>query len=376
MRIFVVGRGDSLRSISSRFSVSADTLARVNELEVPNRLSIGQALVIPEAEHPDTEIEVNGYAYPSIGGDALAAALPSLTWLCPFSYTARSDGSLAPVDDTRLITAAYDHSVAPLLTVANIGDGGGFSSDIAHSLLTDEAVRERFVESTMRILHEKGYCGVNLFFQYIYPYDRVAYNGLLCILSERLHSEGFYLCSAIAPKTDDDRHSLLCFAHDYAAHGKYCDRVVIMTYDHSHAYSAPGAVSPVDRMRKVLQYAITQIEPGKILLGFSNYGYNRSLPQKQGEAAQLISNAAATALAASVFAEIKFDDAAAAPYFNYTDPSGVKHEVWFEDARSVRARLELVVEFSLAGISYWTLRGLGQSGLYLLNSMFNTEKMR
>lgn len=375
MRIFVVGKGDSLHSISRRFSVSVNALARINELEVPNRLSIGQALIIPEAERPHAEIEVSGYAYPNIGGDTLAAALPSVTWLCPFAYMAQSDGSLTPTDDTQLIAAAYDHSVAPLLTVANIGDGGGFSSDIAHSLLTDAAVRERFVESIMRLLHEKGYCGVNLFIQYIYPYDRAAYNGLLRILSERLHSEGFYLSSAVAPKTGDERHSLLCFAHDYSAHGRYCDRVVIMTYDHAHAYSAPGAVSPVNLMREVLQYAVTKIEPGKILLGFSNYGYNRSLPQRSGEAAQLISNAAATALAASVFAEIKFDAAASAPYFNYTDPSGTRHEVWFEDARSIRARLELVEEFALAGISCWTLRGFGQSELYVLNSMFNTEKM-
>lgn len=50
----------------------------------------------------------------------------------------------------------------------------------------------------------------------------------------------------------------------------------------------------------------------------------------------MISNAAAVNLAASVYAQIKLDETAQAPFFNYTDPAGVRHEVWFEDARSVR----------------------------------------
>ena len=183
------------------------------------------------------------------------------------------------------------------------------------------------------------------------------------------------LSSAIAPKTSDDQYGVLYTAHDYAAHGQYCDRVVIMTYEWGYTYSAPRAVSPVNEMRKVLSYAVTKIPPSKILLGFSNYGYNWLLPWKQGQAAQVISNAAAASLAASVFAQIKFDETAQAPFFNYTDPSGRRHEVWFEDARSVRARLALVREFGLAGISIWTVNMRNRAGLEVLESEFSSEKI-
>lgn len=122
------------------------------------------------------------------------------------------------------------------------------------------------------------------------------------------------LSSAVAPKTSDDQYGVLYTAHDYAAHGQYCDRVVIMTYEWGYTYSSPRAVSPVNEIRKVLSYAVTKIPPSKILLGFSNYGYNWLLPWKQGQAAQVISNAAAASLAASVFAQIRFDEAAQAPF--------------------------------------------------------------
>ena len=148
-----------------------------------------------------------------------------------------------------------------------------------------------------------------------------------------------------------------------------------MTYEWGYTYSSPRAVSPVNEMRGVMDYAVTKMPPSKILLGFSNYGYNWSLPWRQGQPAQVISNAAAADLAASVFAQIKFDETAKAPYFNYTDPSGVKHEVWFEDARSVAARLALVREYGLAGISIWTINMKNRAGFAVIESTFETEKI-
>ena len=108
---------------------------------------------------------------------------------------------------------------------------------------------------------------------------------------------------------------------------------------------------------------------------FSNYGYSWRLPWRQGDAATVISNAAAMNLAASAGAERKFDRTAQAPFFTYTDAAGVRRVVWFEDARSVRARLELVNEYGLAGISYWTVNQLYRPGLELLQGMFDAEKV-
>ena len=216
---------------------------------------------------------------------------------------------------------------------------------------------------------------MNLNIEYVYPFDRSGNNAFLKQLSETLHPKGYYLTSAIAPKTSDDQYGLLYTAHDYEAHGRYCDRVIIMTYEWGYTYSAPQAVSPVDRMRKVLDYAVTKIPSGKILLGFSNYGYNWVLPWQQGRAASVISNTAAMNLAAANFAQIKFNEQAQAPFFNYTAPSGVRHEVWFEDARSVKARLQLVSEYNLAGISYWTINYQNRAGFAVLESMHGVEKI-
>ena len=375
MKIYIARRGDSLYSIARANSVAVQELAAINELSDPARLSTGQALVIPDGARPTAETEVNGYAYPNISERQLAAVMPQLTYLCPFSWHIDALGGITPIEDASMISSAWENGCAPLLTLTNIGTNGGFSSDIAHSIFSDTAAQDALIENTLAALRSRGYYGVNLNIEYVQPYDREGYNAFLKRMSETLHANGYMLSSAVAPKTSDDQYGVLYTAHDYAAHGRYCDRVVIMTYEWGYTYSAPRAVSPVNEMRKVLSYAVTKMPPSKILLGFSNYGYNWLLPWKQGQAAQVISNAAAASLAASVFAQIRFDEAAQAPFFNYTDPVGRRHEVWFEDARSSYAKFRLAAEKGLQGVGLWNLMRPAPQTYLVLHGGFSIEEV-
>ena len=147
------------------------------------------------------------------------------------------------------------------------------------------------------------------------------------------------------------------------------------SYEWGYTFGAPQAVSPVDRIRRVLDYAVTVIPREKILMGFSNYAYDWTLPWKQGAAARLLSNREAQELAISRGAEVRYDPAAAAPWFNYLDAEGRAHVVWFEDVRSALARLDLVEEYRLAGLSVWTADRLWRPALAALEQVFDVEKL-
>ena len=356
MQIYIVKAGDSLYAIARRFGTTVEELVRLNQIADPSRLVIGQSLVIPGASVDVREqIEVNAYVYPYVRQEVLNESLPYFTTLCPFSYQATAEGELRPIEDRRLIEAAYAAQTAPILTITNIGEKGGFSSDIAHALLTDEGVQARLLDNVVSLINEKSYYGLNINFEYIYPFDRDSYSH--------------------APKESADQQGLLYTAHDYEAHGRYADRVILMTYEWGYTYSAPQAVSPVNRIRRVLDYAVTVMPAGKILMGFSNYAYDWTLPWKQGTAARVLSNAGALELAVSRWAEIKYDTTAEAAWFNYTDATGQRHVVWFEDARSIRARLRLIGEYGLAGFSIWTADRLWRPIYALLESMYSVEKI-
>ena len=376
MQIYVVKAGDSLYALARRFGTTAEELARLNQIADPSRLVIGQSLVIPGGSADVREqIEVNAYVYPFVRQTVLTESLPWFTTLCPFSHQATAEGELRPIDDRRLIEAAYAQATAPLLTVTNIGDSGGFSSELAHVLLTDEAVQTRLMENIVALINEKSYYGLNINFEYVYPFDRDAYSAFVARAAERLHPLGCPVSTAIAPKERADQQGILYAAHDYRAHGQYADRVILMTYEWGYTYGSPQAVSPVNRIRQVLDYAVTVMPAGKILLGFSNYAYDWTLPWQQGTAARVLSNAGAQELAASRWAEIRYDAKAEAPWFNYTDPAGKRHVVWFEDARSIRARLKLVEEYGLAGVSIWTADRLWRPIYEVLESMYSVEKL-
>ncbi len=375
MDLYIVKPGDTLWKLARRFGTSAEQLAADNQLSDPNRLLPNMALVVPGAAGERQEIIANAYAYPNISGEVLAETLPALSFLAPFSHRLTAGGALVPLDDAALSEAALARGVLPFLTVTNLGESGGFSSDIAHAVFTDPAVQDAALENILAALSRRRYGGVNLNLEYVYPFDRESYNRFLRRLSELLHARGWYLVTAIAPKESADQTGLLYAAHDYAAHGRWADWVVLMTYEWGYTYSAPQAVSPVNRIRRVLDYAVTQMPAGSILLGMSNYGYRWTLPWRQGDAATVVSNAAAINLAVSVGAELRYDETAQAPWFRYTDAEGLRREVWFEDARSVRARLALVKDYGLAGLSWWTVNRLFRPALEIQQSLFRPVKM-
>jgi len=135
------------------------------------------------------------------------------------------------------------------------------------------------------------------------------------------------------------------------------------------------AVAPIDKVIPVLNYAITEIPPEKIFMGIPNYGYNWTLPFVRGESmAQSLSNVAAAELAAETGSEIIFDTTAQAPNFNYFE-NGTEHEVWFEDARSVEAKLALADEYDFNGCGYWNIMRYFPQNWLVLNALYNIRKV-
>ena len=423
MEIYVVKSGDTLYSIARRFSVSMEDLIYVNQLQNPAVLAEGQALVIPVSDVRHTvlrgeslysiargygvsvealrranpwlgassriypgqvltiplggeilgEITVDGYAS-NITDDTLRQSLPSLTFLSPFSYRADENGELTPNFNVDLSMAAR-FDTAALMVVTNLKEAGGFSSDVAHQLLTDQSSQDNFLSNILSTLRSGGYYGLSLDFEYVYPFDRGSFNQFLRRLADTLHSAGYILISALAPKLSADQSGFLYSAHDYAFHGKTSDYVVLMTYEWGYTYGPAMAVSPLNMVRRVLDYAVTEIPPGKILMGMPNYGYNWTLPFVQGTAAKPVTNVGAVTLAGQVGARIQFDQISQAPFFRYYDSGGKQHEVWFEDARSIRAKLRLVSEYGLAGVSWWNLNALFRTNFFVLQSMYSVEKV-
>lgn len=131
------------------------------------------------------------------------------------------------------------------------------------------------------------------------------------------------------------------------------------------------AVAPIHLVRKVVEYAVSEIAPEKIILGIPNYAYDWPLPFERGVTkAQTIGNLEAVQIAVDHGVEIQFDETAQTPYFRYWKDD-TQHEVWFEDVRSLQAKFNLIKEYSLTGAGYWQLMRYFRANWLLLDSMFD-----
>lgn len=134
------------------------------------------------------------------------------------------------------------------------------------------------------------------------------------------------------------------------------------------------AVAPLNEVRRVVEYAISEIPPDKINLGIPNYGYDWALPYQRGTTrATAISLQRAVQIAIENDVAIEFDPVAMSPHFNYTKDS-VTHEVWFEDVRSYREKFSLISEYGLRGAGYWQIMTLFRPNWLLLSDTFRIQK--
>lgn len=371
---YILDEGQTLFSISQEYGVPLDELIKANPGLNPLNLRPGDTVMIPVARREKRRpILVNGYAYPSINTNSLNCVLPFLTFLSPFSYKLTPTAELVPPDDGDLIFRAQRSAVMPIMVVTNIFDKG-FSTEVLSGVLASEELQERLIGNILSELTGKNYYGVNMDIEYIAPDDRERYNAFLERLTERLHNEGFIVMSALAPKISADQLGVLYEAHDYAEQGRIVDYVIIMTYEWGYTYGPPLAVSPINEVRRVLDYAVTEIPPEKILMGMPNYGYDWTLPFMRGTPAQSVSLTQAVDLALRYGVEIQFDEQAQTPYFYYTD-NGTQHVVWFDDPRSIDSKLQLIDDYKLAGASWWTVNRCYVPNWLVLQNMYETVKL-
>lgn len=372
-----VSAGETLFQIAEKYDVTVNRLLRNNYYLMGNtEIYPGQEIVVRYRDEPEESTRINAYAYTYIDYSLLRSTLPYLTYLSPFTYGITEAGNLIGINDEPMINLAKSYGVQPLMHISTLNEQGVFSNETAANVFRNENVRDNLIYRTELNLKTKGYHGLDIDFEFINPSESVDYANLIKQFTNALNPMGYEVFAALAPKTSDEQKGTLYEGHNYGLIGSAADYVLLMTYEWGYTYGPPMAVAPINKVREVLSYAVTRIPPDKIYLGVPTYGYDFTLPYIKGVSrAPSISNETAIKLAREYGAEIQFDETAMAPWFRYTDSTGKIHEVWFEDARSIRAKLMLISEFGFAGAGYWDLLRPFPQNWTVLNALFRVENI-
>lgn len=369
----IVLPGETLSQIATQYGTTVQAIAIENEISNPNMIYVGTHLIIPRAK---PSIEVNAYTYqePKEAVESINAIGHLLTYFSPFAYMVKEDGTLQPLNDKEMIDAAISKNITPMLTLTNFSSTEA-GSNLSHVILSSADLREKVINNTLKVMQEKGYKVLNVDFENVLPADRENYNTFLQLAVDRLHPKGFLVSTALAPKTSATQAGTLYEAHDYESHGRIADFVILMTYEWGYRLGPPQAISPINEMRKVVEYALSVMPANKIFLGFQIYARDWLLPHVKGQEAETFSSQEAINRAVKHGATIEYDRTAQSPHFRYVDEQGKNHEVWFEDARSAQAKFDMTKEYNLRGISYWALGFPFPQNWALLNNDFSIKKV-
>ena len=365
-----VKRGDTVFSIAQMHNVTEIEILQRNPSLIGRTLYEGETIVVEYEGQGTKEGVFNGYAYPYINQNTLSRALVCLSELTIFGYGFNMDGSLITINDEPLLEFSRFYKARPIMLLSSITGTGNFSSENASKLFNDIALQNKVLANIINTMQAKGYTGLDIDFEFIKVEDREAFVGFIENAVSQLKPYGFTVNVDLAPKISADQKGLLYEAHDYRAIGEIADTVLIMTYEWGYTFGPPMAIAPLPNVRQVAEYALTEIPKEKIMLGIPNYGYDWPLPFEKGVTmAETIGNEEAVMRALRTGAEIKFDEKAMAPYFEYPN-----HIVYFEDVRSIKGKLDLIKELDLRGGGYWNIMRRFPVNWSLLSNEFFVKK--
>lgn len=282
-----------------------------------------------------------------------------------------------------LVTGYLDTRSKPLNlnvfmdTSATVTLADGSASNVARAILMDPAQRTQAVQAilneltrTYEVIGKNPYSGITMDVEGLRGSEmKAAYTAFLEELAAGLKVKGKSLYVMVQPAV---WNAAYFDGYDFRAIGRLADRTILMAHDYqpTHlrgyegtAWHRNAALSPLDQVYYALK-AITDLSTGvaaadqhklALAVSFSNVAWRTS-------GGLLLNPAPLKVETATVYSRLKapgtvmgYSELYRNPYLSYTTEAGEEIFLWYEDARSVEAKLRLARLFGVQGVSLWRL---------------------
>lgn len=424
MIIHIVEQGETIYSIAEKYGVSAQRLIVENEIRFPDRLAIGETLVIlfPEttyivkegdtldtiaeaygvdimqllrnnpylsdrefiypgemlvikyADEKSARASFDGYVYPFIDLKVLRKTLPYLTYLTVFTYSFNAQGELDDLRDEEIIRITKEYGVAPFMMISPFEGDGVTKTDTSHMFLSNDAAIERMFNSAIQIAKRKGYYGINIDTVNIVWEDRDKFNQVSERAALLIRSEGLEVFQNFSPSPFEIITGIIYESLDFTRLGRVLDAATLVTYDWGYDVDFPSGTLTLEQLKDYLEYAKDRIPSEKILIGLSVIGYNWRMPYIAGiSRGQSVSYGDVIELAHELGEPILYDKNTLISYFQYV----VKEEniVRFRDARYFDTITELIPQDEFKGVAIWNIMRYFAQLWLIINSKFEIDKI-
>lgn len=243
-----------------------------------------------------------------------------------------------------------------------------FDNDSINYLIQNTSATENFIYQTENLIKENGLDGINFDFEYQQGTDIPASSTLSAFfkkINRRLKisypvlSLSFDVSGRITEKKD---------FYDVRTLGVIFDFLILMGYDYRTATSVwAGPPAPIDgevndhTIRESVEYFVNKVPFEKIVLGIPLYGYEWETQDTRPKSS-VVRNLGAIAtykrisklLSENASISALWDDKAKSPWFSYQENNALK-QVYYEDKKSIREKINFSKEKKLGGVAFWAL---------------------
>jgi spore germination protein YaaH len=312
----------------------------------------------------------------SIGGFREHADKISI--IAPQTFTMDAEGFIAGEVPPEVMEVAAAKNVAVMPLVTN----RGFNQPLMHTVLDTKESRARAIRYLTYFALRDGYLGFQFDYENIHYTYRDKFTVFFHEASREFHKHGLQLSAAVVGRLNDNRNSESpggydnwSGVYDYIKMGKDADFISVMAYTQHGANADPGPVAGYPWVKTIAEYSASTMPAKKISLGVPFYGmrWEANDPTATSAPAPPPANADPGIAPAArqrkwrgkstpfteTFAEFGttpavWDDTERSPHYA-TFKDGRKVELWFENAQSLQAKMEMAHEMGFPGISAWVL---------------------
>lgn len=315
---------------------------------------------MPEEVLLDQEIHLSGWiAYWDFSGalNTYKSNVESIESLSPTWYYLKADGSLGLKNTARnneLANLCRSNGTKLIPTISNS------SAEELSQVLNNENLLNTHINNIVKEVNTYQYNGIDIDYEQILGSDRENFSHFIELLAAKMHENDKVLTIAILWKNDLEPilegASESRMAQDWETIGKHVDEFRIMAYDYTHSYNPDGPIAPRDWIRTILDYALTQVDDHKIVLGLPLYAYEWSEGTKGAKA--LVWN--------DVQSRVRTYQSSIS--YNELDPKyfekklvynagGVNKIIWYQDSEAIEKRIELAQTYGVNKFIFWRLGG-------------------
>ncbi|TXK79642.1 glycosyl hydrolase [Paenibacillus sp. N3.4] len=241
----------------------------------------------------------------------------------------------------------------------------GFEADRTTQALSTYDRRMKMIKQLLGFAQTYKLQGINIDFENVYLKDKDNLVQFVRELTPFMHEQGLAVSIDVTPKSTNEMWSMF---YDRPALAEVVDYMIVMAYDEYWASSPKsGSVSSLPWVERSVTQLLgsEKVPPSKLVLGVPFYTRQWTEETKNGK-----TTTTSKTLTMEAAQTIIKDKKLTPTFLSETGQNYVEYKegeklirIWLEDETSVKARIDLVKKYDLAGVASWR-RGFEQPTMW------------